>query len=82
MDATPEGDRLGKHAFNALARDVLGETRKIRGVRLWTVPEPAVIAEVTERVARLEWEDQRAILLRIVRRERLAAAAVGEARAA
>ncbi|MFI7203980.1 hypothetical protein [Micromonospora aurantiaca (nom. illeg.)] len=81
-DATPPTERLGKHAFNALARDVLGEPRKIRGVRLWTVPEPAVIAEVAERVARLAWEEQRAILLRIVRREPLAAAAVEEARAA
>ncbi len=68
-EATPAADRLGKHAFGALARDVLGEPRKIRGVRLWTVPEPAVIAEVAERVARLTWEEQRPILLRIVQRQ-------------
>lgn len=63
VDATPPDARLGKHAFLALARDLLGEPRKIRGVRLWVVPEPAVLAEVTERVARLAWDDQRAYLV-------------------
>ncbi|MEU8152698.1 hypothetical protein AB0B94_03415 [Micromonospora sp. NPDC048986] len=62
-DVTPSAERLGKHAFMALARDVLGDPRKIRGERLWVVPEPAVIAEVTERVARLAWEEQRAYLV-------------------
>lgn len=74
--ATPDGQRLGKHAFNALARDfVLGEPRKVRGVRLWIVPEPAVIAEVADRVARLAWADQRAILARFLVQQRYATAA-------
>ncbi|MCO1616773.1 hypothetical protein M8C11_18835 [Micromonospora sp. CPM1] len=70
--ATPEGDRLGKHAFMALARHLLGEPRKIRGARLWVVPEPAVLAEVTERVARLAWADQRVILARFLVQQRTA----------
>ncbi|GAB3853782.1 hypothetical protein GCM10029963_45640 [Micromonospora andamanensis] len=53
QSATPPADRLGKHAFLALARDALGEPRKIRGVRLWAVPEPVVTAEVSVTVTEL-----------------------------
>ncbi|SCE84210.1 hypothetical protein GA0074695_1535 [Micromonospora viridifaciens] len=69
-EATPLNARLGKHAFMALARDLLDKPRKVRGVRFWLVPEPApeVIAETAERVARLTWEEQRPILWRVVQR--------------
>ncbi|GII22173.1 hypothetical protein [Planosporangium mesophilum] len=75
--AIPEAERIGKHRLLALARDTLGEPRKVRGVRFWQVPEPVVLAEVADRVARLAWEEQRAILLRLIAqptRERTAAA--------
>ncbi|MFF4938781.1 hypothetical protein [Micromonospora sp. NPDC000729] len=78
----PEDDQVTRPRFHPVAVSVLGEPVRRSAGRFYVFPEPAVIAEVAERVARLAWEDQRAILLRIVRREHLAAAAVEEARAA
>ncbi|MEU9740929.1 hypothetical protein AB0E12_17285 [Micromonospora chersina] len=71
-DATPTGERLGKHAFNALARELLGEPRKVHGVRLWSVPEPAVLDELADRVAALAWADERPNLLRLVEQKHAA----------
>ncbi|MEU8431290.1 hypothetical protein [Micromonospora sp. NPDC048887] len=39
--ATSTAERLGKHAFLALGRELLGDPRKVRGARLWHVPEAA-----------------------------------------
>ncbi|MGW3604296.1 hypothetical protein [Micromonospora sp. NPDC005161] len=67
--ATPAAERLGKHAFFALAREQLGDPRKVRGVRCWTVPAPAAaVDELLDRVAAQVWADRRGQTLDLIAR--------------
>ncbi|MFE9956178.1 hypothetical protein [Micromonospora sp. NPDC005299] len=54
----------GVKAFYAVADRLVGPRSRTAAGYAYTVPKPAVIAEVTDRVARLAWKDTRPILAR------------------
>ncbi|MGR6316498.1 hypothetical protein Q2K19_10565 [Micromonospora soli] len=59
----------GVKAFYAVADRLLGPRSRTAAGYAYAVPEPAVVAEVADRVARLAWADQRVILARFLARQ-------------